>query len=174
MIAPELSRIVTLDRLPTRVMVIEATEEERRRLAGRFGLSALNRLRATLTLTLTGEGDIIDAHGKLAAAYEQTCAVSGDPLPVVLNEQLTLRFVPALSAIEEDEEHEFVPDAPDEIEYAGAAIDLGEAVAQSLGLAIDPYATGPDASRTRQETGLDQSAAASGPFAALAALKDQA
>ncbi len=48
--------------------------------------------------------------------------------------------------------------------------DLGEAVAQSLALAIDPYAVGPSAEQARKDAGLGDEAA-SGPFAALAGLK---
>jgi len=48
--------------------------------------------------------------------------------------------------------------------------DLGEAVAQTLALAIDPYATRPESERVRKE-GVVSDEAASGPFAALAALK---
>lgn len=51
-------------------------------------------------------------------------------------------------------------------------IDLGEAVAQSLGLAIDPYAIGPDADTARKEVGIVQEGEQEGPLAAaLAALK---
>ena len=49
-------------------------------------------------------------------------------------------------------------------------LDVGEAVAQSLALAIDPFAVGPDAERARQQAGLLDEGQA-GPFAALAALK---
>ena len=59
--------------------------------------------------------------------------------------------------------------ALDEIPFEGDTVDLGEAVAQSLALAIDPYAVGPEAERVRQEVLSDE--AASGPFAALAALR---
>ena len=59
----------------------------------------------------------------------------------------------------------------DEIFYEGDSFDLGEAVAQSLALAIDPFACGPDADRVRQEKGLSADDQPSGPFAALAALK---
>ena len=58
----------------------------------------------------------------------------------------------------------------DEIPFEGHLFDLGEAVAQSLALAIDPYAEGPNAERVRKEAGLLDEAA-SGAFAALAALK---
>ena len=53
----------------------------------------------------------------------------------------------------------------------GTAFDLGEAVAQSFGLAIDPYAAGPEADSVRREAGIVDEDAPSGPFAALAALK---
>jgi hypothetical protein len=43
-------------------------------------------------------------------------------------------------------------------------------VAQSLSLAVDPYAAGPNAEQARKDAGLGDEAA-SGPFAALAALK---
>ena len=58
----------------------------------------------------------------------------------------------------------------DEIPFEGHVFDLGEAVAQSLALAIDPYAVGPNAEQARKDAGIGDEAA-SGPFAALAALK---
>jgi hypothetical protein len=94
--------------------------------------------------------------------------VSGDDLAVTIDEPLVLRFVPEKKVTETEielEEREL-----DEIPYSGTAFDLGEAVAQSLALAIDPYAVGPNAEQARQEAGLSEEAA-SGPFAALAALK---
>jgi uncharacterized metal-binding protein YceD (DUF177 family) len=105
----------------------------------------------------------------LSAEIVQTCAVSGDDLPATIAEAISLRFVPETAV--EEEEVELEEEDLDEIPYAGTAFDLGEAVAQSLALAIDPYATGPDAERVRQEKGL-AGEAASGPFAALAALKN--
>ena len=96
-------------------------------------------------------------------------AVSGEDLPVRIDEPLALRFVPA--AEPEEEELELAESDLDEIPFEGHVFDLGEAVAQSLALAIDPYATGPEAERVRKEAGLSDEAA-SGPFAALAALKE--
>ncbi|QYU69205.1 hypothetical protein J4558_03410 [Leptolyngbya sp. 15MV] len=50
--------------------------------------------------------------------------------------------------------------------------DLGEAVAQSLGLAIDPYAVGPEAEAARREAGIASDDVPSGPLAeALRALR---
>lgn len=169
MSAGELARIVKLDRLPAGRIVIEASQAERAALARRFGLPALHALRAEIALTQGG--DTIAARGRLTASFEQRCALSEEPFGNSLDEAIAFRFVPALSAPGADEEIVFASDAPDEIEYDGASLDLGEAVAQSFGLALDPYATGPDAEAVRREAGLMGEDAPSGPFAALAALK---
>jgi len=104
----------------------------------------------------------------LSADIVQSCAVTGDDLPVAISEPLALSFVPQAAAVED--EVALSEEELDEIPYAGTAFDLGEAVAQSLALAIDPYATGPNAERVRQEKGLADDPV-SGPFAALSALK---
>lgn len=166
---PEFSRIVELERLGDGVRRIEAAQEERAALARRFGLVSIARLQADLTLD--PDGDAVNARGTMQADFVQSCAVSGDDLPVSLTEPLSLRFVrPASHA--PDEEVELTADECDEIEYEGNRFDLGEAVSQSLGLAIDPFATGPHADEVRKGARLldEQS---SGPFAALAALKKQ-
>lgn len=167
MTAPEFSRIVELERLGDGTRRIEATAEERAALARRFALVSIARLEADLTLE--PNGDAVTARGTMVARFVQSCAVSGDDLPVSLAEPLSLRFVrPA--AHSPDEEIELTPEDCDEIEYEGNRFDLGEAVAQSLGLAIDPFATGPNADEVRKRAGLldEQS---SGPFAALAGLR---
>jgi len=58
----------------------------------------------------------------------------------------------------------------DEIEYTGTHIDLGEAVAQSLALAIDPFLTGPNADAARKSAGIG-TPEDNGAFAALKGLK---
>ncbi len=68
-----------------------------------------------------------------------------------------------------DEEIELEESELDEIPYEGDRFDLGEAVAQSLALAIDPFACGPDADRVRQEVGLAEPEKEN-PFAKLKGL----
>ena len=147
---------------------IEATAEERAALAQRFGLVAIDSLRAKVDLN--ADGAKVEATGTLNAAFVQACAVSGDDLSITIEEPFAFRFVPEPTRMQEGEEVELEEHELDEIEYAGTSFDLGEAVAQSLALAIDPYATGPEADRIRDEVGLDKPAAI-GPFAALAALR---
>lgn len=164
--APELSRPVDRRHLPDTPIKIEADADERKALARRFGLIAVQNLKASVTLERDGEA--IAAHGRILAAIVQSCAVSGEDLAVDIDEPLALRFVPAREVTEEEVELE--EDELDEIPFGGHVFDLGEAVAQSLALAIDPYATGPEADRVRKEAGLSDEES-SGPFAALAALK---
>jgi len=167
MTAPEFSRVVDRRHLPAAPLRLAAEEAERKALAGRFGLVSIGRLEAEVSLEADGEA--VDAQGTFSADIVQACAVTGDDLPVTIAEPISLRFVP--EAVVEEEEVELEEEDLDEIPYYGTAFDLGEAIAQSLALAIDPYATGPDAERVRREKGL-AGEAASGPFAALAALKD--
>lgn len=166
MSVPEFSRMADRRHLKAAPLRLSANEAEGTALARRFGLVAIHRLDAEVSLEADGEA--VDAIGTLSAEVVQSCAVTGNDLPVAIEEPLTLRFVPEAPVTEE--EIELAEEELDEIPYAGTAFDLGEAVAQSLALVIDPFATGPDADRVRKEKGLLDEAA-SGPFAALAALK---
>jgi uncharacterized metal-binding protein YceD (DUF177 family) len=164
---PEFSRPVDERQIDGKRLSIEAKGDERKALARRFGLVAVEQLQATVSLERVGEAVL--ARGRLSAAIVQSCAVSGEDLPVRVDEPLALRFVPA-RPVEEEEEVELDERDLDEIAFEDDTFDLGEAVAQSLALAIDPYAVGPEAERVRKEAGLGDETA-SGPFAALAALK---
>ena len=136
----EFPRLIDERQVTPKAISIEATADEREALARRFGLVAINQLQATVAIERDGEA--LNARGRLFASIVQS----------------------------EDEEVELDADELDEIPFESHAFDLGEAVAQSLALAIDPYATGPEADRVRKEAGLGDETT-SGPFAALAALK---
>jgi len=166
--APEFSRPIDERLVTPKPVSIEASADERKALARRFGLVAIKQLQATVAFER--EGEALAARGRLSAAIVQSCAVSGEDLPVAISEPLALRFVPATEP--EGEEIELDEADLDEIPFEGHEFDLGEAVAQSLALAVDPYLTGPEADRVRKEAGL-RDEAASGPFAALAALKKE-
>lgn len=165
----EFSRSYDLRHLPTGALTLEATPEECAALARRFDLVRVDHLRAQVTLV--PEGANVRANGRLNAAIVQSCAVSGEDLPVRIDEPVALRFVPAGTGAQEGEEIELEAAQLDDIEMeAQGSFDLGEALAQSLALAIDPFAVGPEAEAARRQAGLlnpDES----GPFAALAALK---
>ena len=165
----ELSRPIKVKGLPGDAVVVEADAGERAALARRFGLLGIDSLRAEIDLEQRGKA--IRATGTLKAAIRQACAISGEDFPANIEEPIDLRFVKetGLPAPDDEEiEIELEADDCDEIEYSGDMFDLGEAVAQSLGLSIDPYAEGPNADAARKAAGIVQE----GPLAAaLAALK---
>jgi uncharacterized metal-binding protein YceD (DUF177 family) len=166
--APEFSRPWDIRKLGETDLRLVADDVELGALARRFGVQAIRSLIAEVTLA--SEAGTFVARGRMTAEVEQSCAVSGEPLKTRIDEELDLRFVPATAHDSPDEEIELEAGDCDEIEFTGGTIDLGEALAQSLGLAIDPYATGPDAEAVRAAHGLlDEER--SGPFAGLAALK---
>lgn len=162
----ELPRMVKVRPLPGERLVIEATEQERAALAARFGLGAVEALRAEVSLEQRPRA--IRATGRLTARIMQPCAISAEDFPVAIDEAIDLRFVEqGQRPATEDEEIELEADDCDEIEYAGEMFDLGEAVAQTLGLAIDPYAEGPNADAARKAAGIVQEGEQLGPLADL-------
>lgn len=171
MSTPELSRLIRPRPLPGGPVRIEADAAECAALARRFGIVRIDRLVATVSLT--EDDTAITASGTLDADLVQLCAISGEDFPVTLHEPLSLRFVPGQDMPAEfDLEIELDGDALDEIEYHGEMFDLGEAVAQTLALAIDPYAEGPNADAARRAAGIITDDAPRGPLAeALAALR---
>jgi uncharacterized metal-binding protein YceD (DUF177 family) len=165
MSAPEFSRMVHTRPHPPERRTIEANEAERAALAARFGVVAIRALAAEAVFT--PDGGAIEAHGTLTAELVQSCSVSGEDFPVQIEEPLELRFVREARSVDPDEEAELPANEPDEIEFSGEAFDLGEAVAQSLGLAIDPFAEGPNADAARREAGIVQEGEGEGPLADL-------
>ena len=168
MSTPEFSREVDVRQAEGKHMQLVASPAECEGLARRFALVRIDRLAAELTLSRIEQG--AEARGRLAAEIVQSCAVSGEELAVRIDEPLLFRFVAADESHQAAEEVEISLGDCDEIEFTGSVIDPGEAVAQSLALAIDPFAVGPNAAEARRRAGLLGEGEA-GPFAALAALK---
>lgn len=164
--ASELERLVKVKGLPGEAFIVEADERERGALASRFGLEQINHLRAVVELEQRPTA--IRATGTVSASFLQPCAISGESFAVEIEEPLDLRFVEASAAdtlADENLEIELEADDCDEIDYSGDAFDLGEAVAQTLGLAIDPYAQGPNADEARAQAGVTREGEGEGPLA---------
>ena len=131
----ELSRPVPLDRIGASggEQVVEATPEECAALARRLMIPAVHRLRCAFQLR-RAVGAVIDAEGELDAEVVQMCVASLDEFAQEVRERFGVQFVPAGTETEDDD-----PESPDQIPYSGTAIDLGEAAAEQLALALDPY-----------------------------------
>jgi hypothetical protein len=166
----ELERLIKVKGLPAEPIVIEADASERSALAKRFGLPGIDSLLAQVDVEQ--RGTTIRASGTLKAAIRQSCAISSEDFPAQIEEALDLRFVEAGTpnpAVDEEGEIEVELEADDcdEIDYSGEAFDLGEAVAQTLGLAIDPYAEGPSADEARAKAGIVKEGEQEGPLAEM-------
>lgn len=166
---PEFSRIVRLNEIGdgTRERVIEADAQERAALARRFGLLALDRLEARLHIVPEGKSWLLS--GTLRADVAQACVATGEPVPATLDLPFAVRFVRDLES-GDTEEIELSEDDCDLMELDGERIDMGETVAQSLALNLDPYPRAPGAEETLRKHGV-LSEEDAGPFAALKGLK---
>ena len=172
MTAPEFSRPVRVDTLgpAPRQLQIEAEEAERAALARRFGLIAIGRLAAALSLTR--EGDEVALTGRLSAAVSQACIATGVPLAAEIEAPFALAFRPQPEPPGRDEEVELGEQDLDIVFYEDGAIDVGEAVAETLLLNLDPYPRAPGAEEALKAAGV-KSEEEAGPFAALAGLRDK-
>ncbi|KQN02928.1 hypothetical protein ASE85_21310 [Sphingobium sp. Leaf26] len=170
---PEFSRTHKVDaiaRLPAS-MQIAADAEERAALAKRFGLAALDRLEADYGLAV--EDGAITARGRVRAALAQPCVATGVPVPETIDSDFVLRFVVESETAQEGDELELDAEDCDTIGYDGHVIDMGEAVAETMALAMEPFPRAPDADVYLKEAGVLSEEQAS-PFAALLGLKDKA
>ena len=162
-------RIDTIGEVP-RTLSVEANEEERRALAGRFGLVAIDRLAAELSLRRNG-AEVI-ASGRFVAKVTQSCVASGAPVEAMIEDRFEILFQPERDEDAADQEVELGENEMDVVFHDGAAIDVGEAVAETLALALDPYPRAPDAEAALKAAGV-KSEEEAGPFGALAGLRDK-
>jgi uncharacterized metal-binding protein YceD (DUF177 family) len=167
---PEFSRLERADTIGEgeRSVRIEADDAERAALARRFDLKSVDTLEAEFRLRRDAAG--IVAHGHVRGAVVQACVVTDDPIPVAIDEPVALRFVTDDSA--EEGEVELDEDALDTMVYDGASVDLGEAAAETLALALDPYPRGPNAAAALRAAGVISEEEAK-PLGAFAGLKDK-
>ncbi|HEY5722257.1 MAG TPA: DUF177 domain-containing protein [Allosphingosinicella sp.] len=169
---PEFSRAVRVDTIGAepRAIEIAAEPEEREALARRFGLVAVDRLSAGAALSRNGQ--TIVAEGRMKAEVTQSCVATAAPLEAKLDEPFRIEFRPQPDPAAADEEIELSESEMDVVFYDSASIDLGEAVAETLSLSLDPYPRAPGAEEILKAAGVKGEEEA-GPFAALAALKDK-
>ena len=147
---------------------LSADEAERRAVADRLGLGALDRLEAHAVLSRTGQA--VRAEGRIVATLEQSCVVTGEPVAAHVDEPFALLFAPDPQETAPDAEFELGEGDCDVVFYDGAAIDLGGAIADTLALSLDPYPRSAGAEAALKEAGVLSEEQAS-PFAALAKLK---
>ncbi|MGG5820891.1 YceD family protein [Falsiroseomonas sp. HW251] len=163
---PEFSRLVRLSAEP-REVTLEATPAECAALARRFGILGVASVSAGLRI-VPEPGGSWRARGRLLARVEQACVVTLEPVSQAVDAPLDLRILEEGAEPADDD-----PDSPDEIESQGGQVELGEAVAEQLSLALDPYprAEGAELPPMDPAEEPETPAAQPNPFAALAKLR---
>lgn len=159
-------------------VAFEADERTLKALARRFGipevvsLSGVAKVRPYRKVGLTVDGSF-------RAEVVQSCVVTLEPVRQTVEERFTQRYLPEdmiePEALEVGNEREIeidleAEDAPEPM--AGNGVELGEAVAERLSLALDPYPrkSGAAFERSADEPG-DARESKPNPFAALEKLR---
>ena len=118
-----------------------------------------------------GGGELFRGQGHLKASIVQSCVITGAPVQEEIMETIEERFTLKAEFSSEVEISLDDDDPPEPI--TGNEIDLGEIVAQHLGVALNPYPRAPVAEipDAYQEDGDETPDLQKNPFLALAALK---
>ena len=174
---PELSRIVVVSDLRGDVTerTVAATREECDALAVRLGIPAVREVRATLEIRRLSEDEIRVA-GPVTADVVQSCVVSLVPVEERIEETLDLVFSPHADAVDPPADIDI--DSLDDTICAqlegpepliDGRIDIGDLVAETVALALDPYPRAPGA-QMRYAPARDDPDAPPHPFAKLSVL----
>jgi uncharacterized metal-binding protein YceD (DUF177 family) len=142
----ELSRPFTVARLSAdgETFQFEANDDERAALARRFELIALPSLKAEGRIIPSDHGHRARVEGIVRAEVVQPCVVTLEPVPARVEDSFVRTYTSSPRGAEREAVVDLDSDDPPEL-MVGGVIDVGEAVAETLGLALDPYPRVPGA-----------------------------
>jgi len=138
-------KVSELDLDPKKFRIV-ASESERQSLVERFALVSLDKLEADIAIKNKGVGAGVLIWGQLKASFSQRCIVSLGEVPEILDVPFELLLVDPEMANRMDEEESYLdPDAPEYDALEGDIIEVGEVVAQTLSISMEPYPKASDA-----------------------------
>ena len=164
----EFSRPLDVTRVPAHGSTerISADPAECAALAARFGLPAIHSLAAELKVSRwRGEG--LKIAGRFSADLDQTCVVSIEAFRSTLSDTFESYFLPGGGKAGKDDAAIEEGDAEP---FDNGVIDMGEAVAEAMALALDPYPKKPGIAFDDIVEDTDSSQEQN-PFAGLSRLK---
>jgi uncharacterized metal-binding protein YceD (DUF177 family) len=139
-IEPEFSRIVAVDGMEAvETLDIVADDAERAALARRFGLDSLGALTASVTVTKLGDARRVRLSANFSADVVQSCVVTLEPVPSRIEDSFVLVYDEDAGGPAEAETVVLLKGRDSPEPWSGEVIDIGEAVAEHLALALDPY-----------------------------------
>jgi uncharacterized metal-binding protein YceD (DUF177 family) len=180
-IPPEFPRRLPVHRgvEPEQGFAYEASASECAALAKRFGIVAVDRFSAEGVLHTLDGGRRAILRARIRAHVVQSCVVTLEPVGADIDERFTLEYADVAIVATIDKELDLDPEAadpPDPLD--GEAVDVGEAAAEQLALALNPYprkagaalAGEADGAKLDKPAESESSAAKNSPFVALARL----
>ncbi|HEX5932342.1 MAG TPA: DUF177 domain-containing protein [Methyloceanibacter sp.] len=155
---------------------IAVTESELEAIAKMLDLAALHQLNFAYSFEHRGGGRLL-LTGTLRAMLTQTCVISLEPIEARLEVPVEMEFWPA-ALMPHSERNAADPGTSGLLDWPEAIvegrIDLGPVIYESLATALDPYPKREGARfRWAEDEGEEAETAKTGPFAALAALKQR-
>ena len=173
---PVLSRPLKVDEIRDGTSgEIAATESELEAIAKMLDLVTLDQLTFGYSFEHRGGGRLL-LNGTLRAMLTQTCVVSLEPIEARLEVPVEMEFWPA-ALMPRSERNAADPGAglldwPEAI--VEGRIDLGPVIYETVATALDPYPKREGARfRWPEDGGEEAESGKTGPFAALAALKER-
>ncbi len=129
---------------------VTTTLEQRAKIATMLELASIEALEASFTL-IPAKGGIVTVTGTVKASINQTCVLTLDAFPTIINELVELEFIPADKApaskqavTKPAQEQEIEENDPPDLIIDGH-IDLGAVTVEFLALGLDPFPRKPDA-----------------------------
>ena len=163
----EFSRPLQVDRVPKlgSTEKLSAEPDELKSLAKRLKIPALHALSAEIRAT-PWRGGGLKLEGHITADLEQVSVISLEPFRETVSVPLARYFLPHGAVVDNEQE-----DDADPIENGW--IDLGEVVAETLALDLDPYPRQPGEAFPGHVEEDGETAKAPSPFAVLAKRKGE-
>lgn len=132
-------KIADLEREPKHFKLV-ATEAQCKDLAERFDLVAIESLSGDMSVWDEGADSGVHVKGSISAKLTQRCIASLKPVEETLETDFELMLVdPAMADRMDDEGVYLDPDAPDYDALEGDIVPLGEVLAQTLSISMNPY-----------------------------------
>ncbi len=157
---------------------VKATPEQLAEIAERFDLVALKTMTATVSVSSKGPDEGILVSGHVYADLTQRCISSLADVPEVVDIPFSLLLVSPEAADRMDADENYMDiDQPEYDALEGDTVEIGEIVAQTVAISMNPYPRAEGAELAgANKTGIsfnEPELEKKNPFAALGKLKDE-